>query len=105
MSEQKSDLTKAVILYPLEKALQDADINEQSIVNVLSEILYDEEQPGSTRLNAIKIFLSIVGLVNESKHLADIQVTHRISDALEDLQAKRLERTREVEYKPSELLE
>jgi hypothetical protein len=91
MKKDTHDLTKTMILMPLRKALELHDINEDTVIGVLADILNDDEQPGATRLNAVKMFLPMIGLVNESRQI-DMEITHTVSRALDTLQQRRLER-------------
>ena len=105
MKEQKPDalaLTRSVILKPLRNALEEHDINEDNIIKIFSEILNDKEQPGATRLKAIQMFLDMLGLVHSVKDNINVEVTHKIGQALDELEAKRLAR---IEKKETKLLE
>ena len=95
-------LTRSVILKPLRKALEEHDINEDNIIKIFSEILNDDEQPGATRLKAISMFLDMLGLVHSVKDNINVEVTHKIGQALDELEAKRLKR---IEKKETKLLE
>ena len=109
--EQTSDLTKTFILQPLRQALEAHDITEDTVIGVFADILNDDSQPGATRLNACKMFLQMLGLVHDSRHV-DLEITHKVADALQSLEDKRKQRVaqtiggsgengREIEYIPA----
>ena len=100
-----SALTKAVISTPLRQALIDEGIDEESVVQVFSEILHDEAAPAAVRLNCVKTLIGWLGIVNENKQL-DMTITHRVTAALEDLEARRQRRLAQRNgHNPPNLLE
>lgn len=98
----KLELTKSVILKPLREALEEHKVNEDSVITIFHEIMTDKEAPHAVRLNAVKMFLNMIGLVNEGKQTFDLEITHKISDALGELEEKRLQRVENKRLKQLE---
>lgn len=89
--QNSTDLAKSVILQPLRDALIEHEVNETNVIKVFKEILDDRSAPQAVRLNAVRMFLNIIGLVNEAKQV-DLEITHTISNALEELEMRRARR-------------